>query len=64
MDYKKGAYFGELAFLRNAPRAANVIAKTNCVCLTLDGRTFKKLLGSLEETLTQNAKNYESTSRI
>jgi len=27
MEYKKGAYFGELAIMNNAPRVASVYAK-------------------------------------
>lgn len=29
MEYKKGNYFGELALLSGAPRAASVLAKVN-----------------------------------
>jgi cAMP-dependent protein kinase regulator len=32
MRYTKGSYFGELALIKEAPRAANVIAEVdNCV---------------------------------
>lgn len=59
MEYKPGDYFGELALLKNAPRAASVIAKTNCAVVWIDRETFKRLLGPLEDILVRNMQKYE-----
>ncbi|CAE7750032.1 PKAR [Symbiodinium pilosum] len=54
-----GDYFGELALLKGEPRAASVIALTECKCYTLSRRTFNRLLGPLEEILRRNATKYD-----
>lgn len=57
-QYKRGDYFGELALLSNEPRAANVKARTDCSCVTIDRHTFKRMLGPLEEILKRNMDLY------
>ena len=57
-DYEAGGYFGELALHKGEPRAATIIADTNCRCLALDRMAFKRLLGPLENILRRNSDNY------
>ena len=58
MHYKAGDYFGELALLKNEPRAANIIAKTKLRVVSLDRNSFKRLLGPLDEMLKRNMDAY------
>ncbi len=58
MDYDKGGFFGELALIRNEPRAASVVAKSKCKLLTLDRMSFKRLLGPIENLLKRNSDTY------
>uniref|UniRef100_A0A7S2JDF9 Cyclic nucleotide-binding domain-containing protein n=1 Tax=Zooxanthella nutricula TaxID=1333877 RepID=A0A7S2JDF9_9DINO len=44
MKYGIGDYFGELALIRNQPRAATVTAQTPVKLLTLDSCSFKRML--------------------
>jgi cAMP-dependent protein kinase regulator len=57
-DYESGGFFGELALLKGEPRAASIVADTNCRCLSLDRMAFKRLLGPLEDILQRNSENY------
>ncbi|SCP03514.1 CAMP-dependent protein kinase regulatory subunit, putative [Plasmodium malariae] len=57
--YNKGDYFGELALLKNQPRAATVKAQNTCQVVYLDRKSFKRLLGPIEEILHRNVENYK-----
>lgn len=46
--YKKGDFFGELALLNDAPRAASVISETEVRVATLGKNAFQRLLGPVE----------------
>lgn len=48
MEYNSGDYFGELALLKGEPRAANVIANSDCKLICLERKSFKRLLGPLD----------------
>ncbi|KAK3945975.1 cyclic adenosine monophosphate-dependent protein kinase [Diplogelasinospora grovesii] len=49
--YTRGDYFGELALLNNAPRAASVVSKTAVEVAVLDKQSFQRLLGSVEDIM-------------
>ena len=59
MNYKEKMYFGELALLRDIPRSATVVAKTQVKVASIDRNAFKRLLGPLEEILKRNAERYK-----
>ncbi|CAI2371683.1 unnamed protein product [Moneuplotes crassus] len=58
MHYSAGSYFGELALLNDAPRAANIISRTETYVISLDKETFTRIIGSAEELLAR-AKQYK-----
>lgn len=53
-QYHKGHYFGELALLNDAPRAASVISKTEVKVATLGKNGFQRLLGPVEGIMRRN----------
>lgn len=57
-SYNRGGYFGELALIKNEPRAANIVALTDCTVLSLERRSFKRLLGPIENILKRNSNDY------
>ena len=58
MKYQPGDYFGELALLKDEPRAANVFAKSDIKFIYLDRKSFKRLLGPLNKILKRNMASY------
>ena len=51
-------YFGELALLHSAPRAASVLTHTDCDLLELGRADFMELMGPLAKTLEAQAVRY------
>ena len=62
-NYTPGDYFGELALLRNEPRAANIIAASDCSCVQVDRHSFKRMLGPLNDILKRNSELYTKYQR-
>jgi len=53
-----GAYFGEIALMTSKPRQATVSASGTLDCLSLDRKTFKRVMGPLSDILMRNIKEY------
>jgi len=59
MDYKVGDYFGELALLKNQPRAASIIVESDTAkVLSMTRLSFNKMLGPLAHILSRQVSNY------
>lgn len=59
MDYKVGDYFGELALLKNQPRAASIIvASDSAKVLSMSRMSFNKMLGPLQGILQRQVASY------
>mmetsp|Transcript_4111 Transcript_4111/g.4700 ORF Transcript_4111/g.4700 Transcript_4111/m.4700 type:complete len:406 (-) Transcript_4111:223-1440(-) len=59
MDYKPGDYFGELALLKNQPRAASVVVESDTAkVLSMSRMSFNKMLGPLADLLSSKVSSY------
>jgi cAMP-dependent protein kinase regulator len=58
-DYQYGDYFGELALISDARRAASILVTSEEASLvSLDKATFTRCLGKLETILKRNSEGY------
>ncbi len=48
-EYGAGGYFGEIALMETKPRAASIVAKTECTCYLLGRHAFEERLGPLSQ---------------
>jgi cAMP-dependent protein kinase regulator len=55
-----GQYFGELALMRDSPRAATVVAGHQCKLIKLDRASFHRLLGPCYQIFQENMKFYDT----
>ena len=59
-DYQRGDYFGERALLMNEPRAANIVVTSDAITLiSMERKTFIRMMGPLEDLLKRNIELYE-----
>ena len=56
----QGQYFGERSLLKNEPRAANIICKTDVKVVSIDRHSFKRLKGPLDTIMRRNMEVYEA----
>eukprot|EP00808_Paulinella_micropora_P019269 g33609.t1 len=63
--YKAGGFFGELALINDAKRAATVSAKDMVVCLSLKKKDFSQILGekALHDLLAEKAEEYTKRTK-
>ncbi len=58
-NYIEREYFGELALMRDSPRAATIEATSEIKVAKIERNAFKRILGPLEEILKRNADKYK-----
>jgi len=55
---ENGAYFGEIALLTSKPRQATVTVVGDLRCLVLDRKTFKRVMGPMQDILMRSMESY------
>jgi cAMP-dependent protein kinase regulator len=59
----EGDYFGERALITSEPRAANVVAATKGIAMSIDKETFEKVLGNLSRLILKSQDKRKLVSR-
>lgn len=57
-SYAVGDYFGELALIKDAPRAVSVVAAGPCTVVSVDRSAFVRLLGPCLDTMKSHSEEY------
>lgn len=57
-ELRKGSYFGEIALLTSKTRQATVTASSHVRSLSLDSKTFKRVMCPLQESLIRTMEKY------
>ncbi len=63
-NYEPGEVFGELALLYNAPRAATIKAKTDCVLWVLDRATFNHIVKDAAQRKRDKYEDFLKTVKL
>ena len=63
-DYQPGEGFGELALLYNAPRAATIKAKTDCIVWKVDRDTFNNIVKDAAAKKREKFENFLASVKI
>jgi CRP-like cAMP-binding protein len=54
-QYGRGDFFGEMALLNDAPRKANIVARSDCTCLRIAREDFERVIGEATRSAMTNA---------
>ena len=63
-EYNPGDGFGELALLYNAPRAATITAKSDCIVWRLDRDTFNHIVKEAASRKREKYVNFLASVKI
>jgi cAMP-dependent protein kinase regulator len=59
LKYSRGGHFGEIALLNKCKRQASIQATSDLVLMSVDKKSFNRILGPLDILLRRNVKRYK-----